>query len=167
MRHSYKLHWSPDAVAYNLDQFRNWIFSSSRGEKCLYHIGQIAIDQENSPPLRNMGDYASLMSDFRVVAISQRRVGDGMFQYFAARTSHSIRAVPESLATGILSVKTYISLRAVSDRQGMVSTKRAIMDATGTNREEATLILQEMIKMNLIENNNPSQITSAGKAALA
>lgn len=164
--HKYKLHWAPDAVVYTVDQFRDWMFGAVQGERCLYHVGQMLTDQVDRPHLKLLGDYAVLMSGFDAVVITQRRIEDGMYQYFAARRDFKVRNLPKSVALGDIKVRIFLSLRAVHRRAAGVSAIRSIRAELACSIEEAQAIMAEMIRDDLVTDTKPPVITKAGKAAL-
>lgn len=163
---NHKLHWSPDAVVYKLDQFRDWMFSAARGERCLYHIGQMLVDQEERPDLKLLGDYVVLMSEFGALVITQRRVGEGLYQYFAARREFNLRSIPRSVSTGDINVRLFLSLRAVNSRPADVSARRAIRDTLSCSEIESQKILDAMIAADLVKPGRPPTVTDAGKEVL-
>lgn len=162
----HRLHWNPDAVVYTMDQFKDWMFSAPQGDRCLYHIGQMLTDQEDRPHLKVLGDYAALMSEFGAVVITQRRVDDGLYQYFAARREFKLRSLPKLVATGEIPVRLFLALRAVHDRSSDVSARRAIRDALSCSEADSQNMLDEMMRAELVKAGRPPKITDAGKAAL-
>lgn len=162
----HQLHWNPDAVAYTVDQFRDWMFSAPQGDRCLYHIGQMLIDQIELPHLKLMGDYAALMSEFGALVITQRRVDDGLYQYFAARREYKLRSLPKQVATGEIPVRLFLALRSVHNRSPDVSARRAIRDALSCTESGSQEMLFNLMRAGLIKDGRPPIITDEGKAAL-
>lgn len=142
------------------------MFGAVQGERCLYHIGQMLTDQEERPHLKPLGDYAALMSDFGAVVITQRRVDDGLYQYFAARRNFNLRTIPKSVATGEIEVRVFLSLRAVHQRSSDMSARRAVRDALSCSEAESQDMLDAMIKAELVKHGRPPKITDIGKAVL-
>lgn len=162
----HRLHWTPDAVAFNLDQFRDWVFSAPRGDRCLYHIGQLLVDQEERPGLKALGDYAALMSDYGAVVITQKRIEAGMYQYFAARRDFNILAVPKSLATGAIDVETFISLRSILERPTESSARRVIRDVLSCSEAYSQEIMDKLIKQGFVKAGRPPTVTNKGREAM-
>jgi len=162
----HKLHWVPDAVVYTLEHFRDWMFAADTGEKCLYHIGQVLVDQQERPSLKYIADYASLMSDYGAVLLNQKRVHAGLYQYFASRTSFPVRTIPKSVATGEVEVRMFVSIRAVHKRAADISAKRAIRDILSCSEQESSDMLDSLIAAELIIKGRPPKITVKGKGVL-
>lgn len=161
-RDGYRLHWIPDCVAFDRDQLRDWLFRARAGERCLYHIGQMLIDQEDRPTLRLMGDYAALMAEFGVILLNQKRVAAGLYQYFASRTSVQVRSVPRAVASGDVEIRLFLSLRAIHTRAPDVSARRAVRDALSCSEHASQEVLDSMMAAGLLSPGRPPTITDAG-----
>lgn len=148
-------HWVPDAVVYELEQFRDWMFAADHGERCLYHIGMMMVDQENRPNLKDLGDYAALMADCGAISITQKRIGEGMYQYYACRTDKPCRMLPRAVAMGEINVRIYLILRAIHTRENRVSAKKAIRDAVTITEAEATKVLQMFVDAGMVNKGKP------------
>lgn len=151
----YRPHWQPDAVVYSLEQFRDWMFTASPGERCIYHTGQMLIDQETRPFLKDLGNYAVLMADFGAVRIAQKRAGDGIFQYFASRTETGTGTLPRSVTLGEVNVRTYKVLAAIHNRETRVSARKAIRDAITSTEDEAVAIFDQLVASGVVNKGKP------------
>lgn len=157
---------SLDAVVYSVEQFRDWIYSSSKGELCLYHSGQMLLDQEGRPQLKRLGDYAALMSDFGVIIINQLRKQEGLAHYLARRTAYRSNSIPKLVGTGLVEVPCFISLRAVESRDAHQSVRRAIRDVLSCGETEAAHMFAQLLKMGYIREGRPPEITPSGARVL-
>ena len=160
------LHWAPDAVVYDLPQLRDWIFGSEVGEKCIYHIGQILVDQKDRKSLRGIADYAALMSDYGAVLLNQKRVEAGMYQYFASRTNFPVRTIPKAVANLEIEVRMFVSVRAVHQRAADMSARRVIRDILSCSEDESAEILKGLFESGLLTKGRPPKITDKGKGVL-
>jgi hypothetical protein len=146
----YQLHKKPDAVVYDLDQFRDWMFCAQVADRCLYHVGQMLVDQEKRPDLKYLGDYASFMAELGAVRLVQARKAEGLYQYFASRTDVAANSLPSNLALGKVSVSLYRILSAIHQRQRRVSAAKSIRDAIICSDEEAKHILKELAEKKIV-----------------
>lgn len=140
----------PDAVTYSIDQFRDWIFKARRGELCLFHVGQMAVDQQDRPLLKDLSAFASIMSDYNIAITTQRRASEGIYQYFATRTDAPANLMPKSLAMGSVTINTFIAIRAISKKQEAYSLRRAIRDAMLCSEIEAQAMLDVLVKQKFV-----------------
>lgn len=163
----FRPHWTPDAVVYALPQLRDWLFAAAASERCLYHVGQMLVDQEDRPQLKRLGDYAALMADLGALVLTQRRMGDGLYQYFAARTGLAARSLPRAVSTCEVDVPLYLAIRAVHTRPAAMAARRAICRALSCSEAEAGDIFQRLVSDGLIEDGRPPVLTDAGRKALA
>lgn len=162
----HRLHWIPDEVVYTLEQFREWMLGASQGERCLYHIGQMHTDRVVSDQVREIGEYAGLMSEFGVIVITQRRVRENRYQYFAAKREIGGFRIPEAVSRGRVDVRTYLSLRAVRDRPACMSAQKSIRGVFSCSDEEGKGILSRLIELDLVTSGQPSELTGLGRKAL-
>lgn len=125
------------------------------------------VDQENSQNLRKIGDYAALMSDFGVVVLTQKRMGEGIYQYFAARTDHLMRMVPKRVASGEVSVSLFKVLQGISDRAENMSVRRAIRDSISCSEESSAAIMQDLIAQGFLLPGRPPQMTGLANWVLS
>lgn len=162
----HKLHWIPDAVVYTLPQLRDWMFTAESSEKCIYHIGQILVDQHDRPSLKGIADYAALMSDYGAILLNQKRVEAGLYQYFASRTSFPVRTIPKAVANLEIEVRMFISVKAVHKRAADMSARRVIRDILSCSEQESADMLKGLIKAGLFIQGRPPKITDKGKGIL-
>ena len=160
------LHWAPDAVVYTLPQLRDWMFGAESGEKCIYHIGQILVDQKDRHSLKGIADYAALMSDYGAILLNQKRVESGLYQYFASRTSFPVRTIPKAVANLEIEVRMFVSVRAVHKRAADMSARRVIRDILSCSEDESAEILKELFAAGLLIKGRPPKITDKGKGVL-
>lgn len=126
----------------------------------------MVVDQEDRPFLRDLGEYALLMSDFRAVILIQKRRDEGVYMYLATRTEFPIRRVPQAVATGEIGVKEFLTLKAVAERSPDKSARRAVRDALSCSEEYSQFMLEAMVKQGLIEDGRPPLITRSGRRLL-
>lgn len=162
----HRLTWHPDAVCFAIGQMRDWIFTAARGERCLYHIGQIAVDQLESDSLRLMAEYAGLMGEFGMVALVQRRIDAGMYQYIAARSHCTARTIPQRVAVGIISVTDYRILRAIMDKEAKTSNINVVRDILSVSTTEAQDVVASMILRGWLSDGRTVTITDKGREML-
>lgn len=142
------------------------MFAAAPGEKCLYHIGQMLVDQEKRPDLKRLGDYAVLMSDFGAVAIAQRRMGEGVSQYIAARTDRPTRGIPKNVGLGNVSVDLYRVLNAIHNREKRVAVRKSIRNALICSEADASDILDALIVYGIVDPGIPPAGPSLTKAGI-
>ena len=160
-------YWTPDAVVFSVEQFRRWLFLAAQGERCLYHIGQMLIDQEDRPvSLKPIGDYAAIMAEYRAVILTQKRTDEGIYQYFAVRTDVPTRTMPRAVSVGDVSVEHFIALKSIHNKENGLSAHRAIRFALGCSQEKARDVMHELIAAGLLEDGRAPSLTKAGRKAL-
>ena len=156
MKQRRKLHWTPDACAFTVYQFRDWLYKAEVGERCLYHIGQIKIDQGEFPHLINYSRYVMLMSDYGAVRINQARSGMASeFQYYASRLKFDLRSIPESVGTCAVGPDIFIALGCVYELQsstgrGQISTRHMVKEALACRDSDIDKIYEEMYRCGYI-----------------
>jgi hypothetical protein len=153
-------------VVYSVDQFRDWLFMAGQGEVCLYHVGHMLVDQVGRPALKLLGDYAMLMSDFSAVRITHRRADDGVFQYFAARSSTRMAQVPQGVGTGQVPVQTYRALEAILRKGPRLSIRRTIRERLAMSEEDSDRLVSRLIKDGLLVDASPPELSDHGRRAM-
>ena len=75
--------------------FNNWLEAAKPGDRTEYHRGHLVVDRDNGfshlgeksrRELCVIADRAASLADEDRLVLAQRRVGDGLFIYFAIKT---------------------------------------------------------------------------------
>lgn len=69
------------------DLFGRWLGRAEPGDRLTYYHGHLAIDREGSPEHGALADAAMQASEAGWVTLTQRRLGEHSYVYYATRTS--------------------------------------------------------------------------------
>lgn len=155
-----------DATVKSAAEIKAWVFKALHGQRCLYHTGQMVVDQEARPGLRGLGECAQLLHGFGVITLVQRRVDLGQCEYLALRTRRSISAIPRAVAMSEISARQWIAAKSIRDRLGNVSARRAIRDRLSCTEKESDMILIDLVLLGVVTSERPSILTPYGMGML-
>lgn len=78
-----------DLYVSNSNGFVDWLTAAKAGGRCIYHRGFLARDRDKSfdgnHELNLLADMAGDKAKAQKVALTQKRLGDGDYLYFASR----------------------------------------------------------------------------------
>lgn len=159
------LRWQPDHVAVDRSQLASWLFQAKSGDRCLYHLGHLAVDKTTNEGVRELSELATMASEYGVANTQQVR-GDKEFQYFAVRTAEPPTRLPWSLCQGAIPFDVYRALKAVPMRSNAISVAKTIEAELGTNPMLAIVLLDQLVRLKLVQRRDPSKLTPEGRRML-
>lgn len=141
-------------TAASASDFRAWLRGAQPGDRCTYHVGQMARDRAGSAKLAELADCVTMFAELSIVTpVSYRMVlavGPRVV-YSATRTS--ARLAPRALVTGQIKPLEYRALRALADRDvnARQSATRCLRDAIAMPEGKGRVLLETLHYRRLVE----------------
>lgn len=140
--------------ANNAKAFRAWLRGAMPGDRCIYHIGQIASDRITTRDLDELADVVLMFVDLGVVThMAQRLPLAGGVQTIYSATRSKGPPGPRALRDGSIKPLEFRALRAVADRDvnSRQSATRAMRDMAGIPEGRGKILLETLKFRGLLE----------------
>ena len=159
------------AHAHSAKTFRGWLRGAVPGDRCIYHVGEIARDRASSRDLDELADVVLMFVDIGVVThrAERLRLAVGVQTVYTVTRAKSPPG-PKALRDGAIKPTEWRALRAIADRDvnSRQSATRAMRDRAGIPERHGKILLETMRFKGLVDCDPVTgwDVTDAGMAML-